>query len=100
MPFYISPPPRNPLSAILAAVVGAVALAVSFFVGFFALLVVLGVGLVIGVVIWIRVKWLQYRMRQSGHDPFQGPRTRSQHDGQKNGYIEAEYTVVRESDED
>ncbi|NND45570.1 MAG: hypothetical protein HKN58_09620 [Xanthomonadales bacterium] len=101
MPYYISPPPRNPVTAVLAGLVGAVVLAGAFFLGFVALLVAMGLAVVAGIVVWIRVKWLQRRMRRSGTDPFadlHARQARRQEHGEE--YIEGEYTVVREPDKD
>lgn len=100
MPFYISPPPRNPLSAVLAAVAGAVVLVGAFFLGFIVLVIAVGLGLLIWIGVLIRVKWLQRKMRKAGRDPLDGEAGRRTENASRTGYIEAEYTVVSERDED
>lgn len=100
MPFYISPPPRNPLTAVLAAVAGAVVLAGAFFLGFIALVVALGLGLLVWIGVLIRVKWLQHKMRKAGQDPLAGNAGRGPRNASRTEYIEAEYTVVSERDEE
>ena len=100
MPFYISPPPRNPLSSILAGVVGALLLVGTFMLGFVVLLVVAGLGLLLWLGVLLRIKCAQYQMRRQGIDPsvMPGP---SQGKGHANDdSLEAEYTVISKERED
>lgn len=96
MPQYIGPPPQNPLSKIIAAIFAVLALAASFVVGFAALLVIAGVSLIVGIGIWLRVAWIKRRMRQSGIEP----RAHADMSGQSGRVIDAEYTVVSDSEND
>jgi hypothetical protein len=97
MPFYISPPPRNPLTAVLAALAGGLLMVGAFFLGFVVLVVALGLGLLIWLAVLLRFKWLQRRMRKQGVDPFSkaGPRS-----GSHTEVLETEYTVVSRHTED
>lgn len=105
MPYYISPPPQNPLARIVAGIIAVLTLAGAFMIGIFALLVVAGVGLIAGIAIWLRVLWFKRQLRKSGVDlgaglgaamgADQAART-GQMDGQ---VIEAEYTVVSEQED-
>jgi fatty acid desaturase len=100
MPFYLSPPPRNPLTAVLAAVGAALVAAAAFFLGFIALVVALGLGLLIWIGFVLRLKWLRYRMRKTGVDPLAEAQRRTPGQAAPREYIEAEYTVVSRRDED
>ena len=94
MPYYISPPPQNPLTRIIAAIVAAFILVGAFTIGFVALLVVAGVGLIAGLALWLRVAWIKHRLRKSGVDL-----GASQDIQRESGdVIEAEYTVVSVQD--
>lgn len=97
MPFYISPPPRNPLTAILAALAGGLLMVGAFFLGFVVLVVALGLGLLIWLAVLVRVKWLQRRMRKQGVDPFSRA---GQPSGSQTEVLETEYTVVSRHTED
>ena len=90
---YISPPPQNPLTKIIAAVIAAFVLIGSFMIGIAALLVVACVGLVAGIAIWLRVAWIKRRFRKSGV-VFGAPVDLSRQPGQ---VIDAEYTVVSDN---
>lgn len=100
MPYYISPPPQNPLTRIVAGIVAVLTLIGAFMIGMVAILVVAGVGLIVGCVIWMRVAWIKRQMRRSGIDlgaTAAVSKTQSAHeDGQ---VIEAEYTVISEREE-
>ena len=90
MPYYISPPPQNPLIRIITAIVAVFALVGAFMIGIAALLVVAALGLIAGIAIWLRVVWIKRRLRKSGVDL--GVTMKShQESGQ---VIEAEYTVI------
>ena len=94
MPYYISPPPQNPLTRIIAAIVAAFILVGAFTIGFVALLVVAGVGLIAGLALWLRVAWIKHRLRKSGVD-LGASRDVQRESGD---VIEAEYTVVSVQD--
>jgi hypothetical protein len=90
MPYYISPPPQNPLARIVAAIITVFALIGAFMIGMAALLVVAGIALVAGIAIWLRVAWIKRKLRKSGIDlnmKMDIPRNSSQ-------VIDAEYTVI------
>jgi hypothetical protein len=92
MPYYISPPPQNPITRILTAIIAVFVLAGAFMVGMAALLVVAGVGLVAGIAIWIRVAWIKRKLKKDGFEfgvMDQPPPSSGQ-------VIDAEYTVVSE----
>jgi len=94
MPYYISPPPQNPLTRIIAAVIAVVTLVGALMLGMVALLVVAGLGLVAGLALWLRVSWIKHRLRKSGVDPGASFGTQ-----EKSGdVIDAEYTVVSVQD--
>jgi hypothetical protein len=97
MPFYISPPPRNPLTAILAALAGGLLMVGAFFLGFVVLVVALGLGLLIWLAVLLRVKWLQRGMRKQGVGPFSRAAQRSE---SRTEALETEYTVVSRHTED
>jgi len=100
VPLYISPPPRNPLTAAIAAVFGAIVLAGAFFLGFFVLLVVAGIGLVIWLGLVIRFKWLEHKLRKQGGDPWARKHGQQKSGDQSGSAIEGEYTVVSRDRED
>lgn len=92
MPYYISPPPQNPIMRILTAIIAVFILAGAFMLGMAALLVVAGVGLVAGIVIWLRVAWIRRKLQKDGVDigvTRQAPSSTGH-------TIDAEYTVVSE----
>ena len=90
MPYYISPPPQNPLTRIIAAIIAVFALVGAFIIGAAALLVVAGLGLIAGLALWARVAWVKHRLKKSGVDLGAGsiPKRES------GDVIDAEYTVV------
>ncbi len=61
MPYYISPPPQNPLTRIFTAIIAVFALVGFLMLGMVALLVVAGVGLIGGLALWLRVAWIKRR---------------------------------------
>lgn len=95
MRYYISPPPQNPLTRIIAGILAVFTLAGAFMLGMVALLVVAGVGLIAGCAIWLRLAWIKRRLRKSGVDlnaktsPSETASTKVS--GQ---VIDAEYTVI------
>ena len=90
MPYYISPPPQNPLTRILTAIIAVFALVGFLMLGMVALLVVAGVGLIGGLALWLRVAWIKRRLQKSGVDF--GSVTGDQ--GESGNVIDAEYTVI------
>ena len=96
MPYYISPPPQNPLTRIFAAIIAVFVLVGSLMLGMVALLVVAGVGLIAGLALWLRVAWIKHRMKKSGVDFGAKPQTQRQ----SADVIEAEYTVVSVQEND
>lgn len=95
MPHYISPPPQNPLTRIIAAIIAVFVLIGSFMIGMVALLVVAAVGAILAIAIWLRVMWIKRRMKKEGVN-FDRPVDMSQNTGQ---VIDAEYTVISETDD-
>lgn len=98
MPHYISPPPQNPLTRLIAAIIAVFVLVGSFMIGFAALVVVAAVGLVLAIAIWIRVAWLRYRMKKEGVNFEESPFTKKP--PESGNIIDAEYTVVSENDDE
>jgi hypothetical protein len=100
MPYYISPPPQNFLTRIIASVIAVLTVIGAFMIGMVALLVVAGVGLIAGVAIWLRVIWIKRQLRKSGVNLGANSNTSPAHTSPMTGQvIEAEYTVVSEQEE-
>ena len=97
MPYYISPPPQNPFTRLIAAVIAVFVLVGSFMIGFAALLVVAAVGMVLAIAIWIRVAWIRHRMKKQGVNFEANPFNRQPQDN--GNVIDADYTVVSEKDD-
>jgi hypothetical protein len=93
MPYYLGPPPQNPLSRIAATIVAALMLVGAFMLGLVALLILGGVAVVAGLAIWARVAWIKRQLRKNGVNlnPEPGVARESGH------IIDAEYTVVPDS---
>ncbi|MBT8049155.1 MAG: hypothetical protein HKN57_09695 [Xanthomonadales bacterium] len=102
MPHYISPPPMNPVSRLLAAVLGVLVLAGAFFFGLIVLALVAGLGLIAWLAFSLRVWWLQRKFGGAASGSGQADRRgRASEPGDSNGdIIDAEYTVVSRRDED
>jgi hypothetical protein len=102
MPYYISPPPMNPLSRLLAGVLGVLVLVGAFFFGLFVLALVAGVGLIAWLAFSLRVWWLRKKMGGIRPGPAAGGgQDQTEGRGDANGkIIDAEYTVVSRRDED
>lgn len=100
MPYYINPPPQNPIARFIAGIVAVLAIAGAFMIGMVALLVVAGLGLLAGIVVWLRVAWIKRKLRKGGFEP---DATKTDNGGQSQGHqgqvIDAEYTVVSEEKE-
>ena len=86
MPYYISPPPMNPVSRLLAGLLAVLALAGAFFFGVFVLVFAVSLGFIAWLLLWIRMWWI----RRRGIRPVD----------QKGEIIDAEYTVIERRDED
>ncbi len=95
MPYYISPPPQNPLARIITAIIAVFTLAGAFMLGFAALLVVAAIGLVAGIALWLRVAWIKRQMRKNGVDLNSVMGAQKTH----GDVIDAEYTVVSVQDD-
>jgi predicted lipid-binding transport protein (Tim44 family) len=94
MPFYISPPPRNPLASILTGIVGIVVLAGAFMLGFVALVVAFSIGLLIWLGIYIRIWWAKRQMIRQGIDPAAGDPFASRTRPSQTDSLDAEYEVI------
>lgn len=100
MPSYISPPPRNPLSALLAGIVGIAMMIGAFMLGFVALVIAMAVGALVWAGVYLRIWWAKRQLAKQGIDPtvsnpFNSPNPPSQSDS-----LEGEYTVVSKKQED
>lgn len=104
MTLYVSGPPGNPLTRLLAGLVGVLALVGAVFFGLFVFAAAIGIGLVGWAVLSLRMWWIRRKLRAAGvrpQDPF-GPAAGpgAGPDGRRDA-IDAEYEVVsRESRED
>lgn len=101
MPVYITPPPRNPLTQLLAAIVGVLAMAGAFLFGLVALAVVAGIAAIIGIAAW----WQGWRLRrqvQAGQASRGSAETRDapRRRPARGTTIEAEYTVISRTNEE
>jgi len=90
MPYYISPPPQNPLTRLIAAIIAVFALVGTFIIGAAAVLVIAGIGLVAGLALWARVTWVKYQLKKSGVNLNEGLKPKRE----TGDVIDAEYTVV------
>ena len=97
MTHYISPPPMNPLSRLLAGVLAVLALVAALFFGVFVLAVVLGVGLIGWLLLWIRMWWIGRRMGQPDRARA-APGSKDARDGGRGDVIEGEFTVVSDAE--
>ena len=90
MPYYINPPPGNPLSRIIAAIIGVFLLVGGFIIGTAALLVIAGLAVLAGLALWLRVAWIKRQLRKGGVDFGNTPQQRTN----TGDVIDAEYTVI------
>jgi len=104
MQYYISGPPANPLTRILAGLIGVLALVGAFFFGIFIFVAAIALGLVAWLALWLRMSWIRRKMRASGQGwpgdeiPGSPPNTgRTQAGG--DDVIEAEYEVVSRAED-
>lgn len=86
MTYYISPPPLNPVSRLLAAVLAVLAMAGAFFFGIFVLALAVGLGLLAWLAIFLRMWWVRRR--------FSGPEVDTANPAEPGDVIDGEYTVV------
>jgi len=94
MPYYISPPPRNPLTRLIAAVIGVFVLAGAVILGTAALLVIAGLAVIAGLGLWLRVAWIRYQQRKSGVTFKTAGQNRAPSHSTDRQAIDAEYTVI------
>ena len=100
MPYYLSPPPQNPLARVIAGIVAILALVGAFMIGMVALAIVASVALIAGLAIWLRVVWIKRQLRKSGVDFGSHVRNSGAQQSHVSGQvIDAEYTVVSESED-
>ena len=95
MPYYINPPPQNPLTRIITAIIAVFVLVGTLMLGMAAFLVIAAIGLVAGIVIWLRVAWIKRRLRKSGVDL----KSRVDISRESGHVIDAEYTVVSDPED-
>lgn len=100
MPYYISPPPQSPLTRIIAGIVAVFVLIGTFTIGMVAFLVVAGIGLIAGIALWLRISWIKHRLRKNGVNMGGGVDIQRQSDQQSGHVIDAEYTVVSDTQEE
>ena len=90
MPYYINPPPQNPLVRLFAAIIAVLALVGTFMIGMAAFLVIAGIGVIAGTALWLRVAWIKRKLRKSGVHPGAQPDIPKA----TGKIIDAEYTVI------
>ncbi len=86
MPVYLSRPPSNPLTRLLAALIGVLVLVGAFMLGIVALAIVAGLGTALWVAARLRIGWIKRQLPARGQD--------TPSEKKKAEIIEAEYTVV------
>jgi hypothetical protein len=100
---YISGPPMNPLTRLMAAIIGVLALVGAFFFGVFIFVGALVLGLLAWVAIRLRIWWLRRRLGNVGtvspggfgaQRPGEAPSSKNGED-----VIEAEYEVISRKEE-
>jgi len=101
VPYYIAPPPLNPVSRVLAALLGVLALVGAFFFGLVVLAVAVGLGVLAWLFVTLRIWWLRRRWQ----DPVSGgPRSakgRPDANGRRGDeVIEADYEVISRREDD
>ena len=101
MPYYISPPPMNPISRLIAGIVGLIAMAGAFVLGLAVFAVVFGLIVVFWIGIRLRVWWIRRQMGSTGkpgldRSGFENSAFDKRQSGSENTgeVIDAEYTVV------
>ena len=100
MPYYIAPPPLNPLSRILAGLLGVLALVGAFFFGLVVLAVAIGLGVLVWLFVALRMWWLRRRWQgQSGPGGGDGPAHSGTPSQRERDVIEADYEVVSRRDD-
>ena len=92
MPYYISPPPQNPLMRVIATVIAIFAVAGAFMIGVFALAIVAAVGLIAGLAIWLRIAWIKRHLPKRNVDK------NTAAPGSQD--LDAEYTVITKSEDE
>lgn len=104
MAVYLSGPPGNPLTRLLAGLVGVLALIGAVFFGLFVFAAAIGIGLVAWAVLSLRMAWIRRKLRATGarpQDPFGPAAGRDDGGGAGRDAIDAEYEVVsRETRDD
>lgn len=101
MPIYLSGPPANPFSRLLAGLVGVLALVGAVFFGLFMFALAIGLGLVAWAALWLRMWWLRRRMPSTAGRSGEGPGPSSQRAGEDEGkVIDADYEVVSRDQDD
>lgn len=96
MPYYIAPPPMNPLTRLLTALVGVLALVGAFFFGIFIFAIAIALGLIAWLAFTVRVWWLRRKMgpgQAAPGGPAQRQKTGQSQAGDDDA-IDAEYEVV------
>jgi hypothetical protein len=104
MPYYITPPPMNPLSRLLAAILTVLALVGAFFFGIFVLAFAAGVGFIAWLLFSIRLWWMRKKgtITSAGQasENDQAHRTGPGSGQTSRDIIDGEYTVVSRREED
>lgn len=95
MPHYLTPPPMNPLSAILAGLLTVLALVGAFFFGVFILILAVGLAVLAWLILTLRLWWLRRRWsgRAAGGGPDQVVRE-GRVENAEGQVIDADYEVI------
>lgn len=94
MPYYISPPPRSPLTRLVAAVIGVFVLTGAVILGTAALLVIAGLAVIAGLGLWLRVAWIRHQQRRGVVTFKTAAQGRAPTRSAGREAIDAEYTVI------
>lgn len=98
MPYYIAPPPMNPLARLLAALVGVLALVGAFFFGVFIFAIAIALGLIAWLAFTVRMWWLRRKLER-GEGFSAGPSMRPNVSENNEDVIDAEYEVIEREEE-
>jgi hypothetical protein len=96
--YYLTPPPLNPFTRVIAALLAVAALVGAFFFGLVILALAVGLGILGWLALTLRLWWLR---RQHGAHTGPGPRSDGgDAPGRGGDVIDGEYKVVSRDEDD